>query len=505
MSRILYEVRTVLPIPNSANATRRHKKSRMTEEGAKLSIYRAARTIRRRDNTLYNALRSIYEDSIFVDSTPPVTLSPPMATPIIGPSIPLASISMLLTLLKGGCFIVDSTRRGKRFPDSMSKTIPIWTCVLNRAIRDFRKKFHDKDTSTNGDSSTYDQCHEIMGEASLDWDCSLHLPLWVSETEKASIEERLEEWTERLKESGADIASLSACLKKPLRPLWISQRTLIWINEVPHHDSWDFTPIILVSASSSTGISQNRTTSEFSWSYIPGAGDGEESWAMGLSPNLFWNNVYDIIHSGPDVCNQKVADIVEKRRVYCSYRGENAPQITVKSSDEDSTISWIGSTNLSVGTSHCAAEVPDADCILNCDHESISGPPRREEAYLHLPIVTSKYDRFSLLNNLPSVVSFARLNLSEGKRLLVCCSNGEDISVCVCLAILTSLFSDEGKYDGGKSFSETCITKLEMRRRLVYICRFVTNARPSRGNLRQVFNFLIGLTSPQQPSADDCN
>lgn len=29
---------------------------------------------------------------------------------------------------------MDSTRRGKRFPDSMTKTIPIWTCVLNRAI-----------------------------------------------------------------------------------------------------------------------------------------------------------------------------------------------------------------------------------------------------------------------------------------------------------------------------------------------------------------------------------
>ena len=54
---------------------------------------------------------------------------------------------------KGGCFIVDSTRKGKRFPDSMSKTIPIWTCVLNRAIRDFRKKLHAEDTLTNGVSS----------------------------------------------------------------------------------------------------------------------------------------------------------------------------------------------------------------------------------------------------------------------------------------------------------------------------------------------------------------
>lgn len=30
------------------------------------SIYRAARSIKRRDNSLYNALRSIYQDSIFV-------------------------------------------------------------------------------------------------------------------------------------------------------------------------------------------------------------------------------------------------------------------------------------------------------------------------------------------------------------------------------------------------------------------------------------------------------
>ena len=41
---------------------------------------------------------------------------------------------------RGGCIIVDSTRKGKRFPDSMSKTIPIWTCVLNRAILNCRNR-----------------------------------------------------------------------------------------------------------------------------------------------------------------------------------------------------------------------------------------------------------------------------------------------------------------------------------------------------------------------------
>ena len=49
--------------------------------------------------------------------------------------------------------IVDSTRRGKRFPDSMSKTIPIWTCVLNRAIRDCRNQFDTHDTNANANAS----------------------------------------------------------------------------------------------------------------------------------------------------------------------------------------------------------------------------------------------------------------------------------------------------------------------------------------------------------------
>jgi tRNA A64-2'-O-ribosylphosphate transferase len=34
----------------------------------------------------------------------------------------------------GGAIIVDSTRRGKSMPDALSKTIPIWCCVMNRTL-----------------------------------------------------------------------------------------------------------------------------------------------------------------------------------------------------------------------------------------------------------------------------------------------------------------------------------------------------------------------------------
>lgn len=278
---------------------------------------------------------------------------------------------------------------------------------------------------------------------SSDWDSSVHLPVWVLDTEKNAIEERIEEWTDRFESCGADIHSLALGLKKPLRPLWISPRTRIWLNEVPEHESWDFTPIILISASASDAVSTQRVSSEFSWNYIPGAGDDEESWAHGLTSTLFWKHSYDLLDAGPDLCNQLVADIVERDRVYRSQRGEYSPQITVKPlknldgrncsvdhrtgmwpvnsnpsitttdtqySTNANQLFWIGISNLAVSsTLHFADSVDAADCILNCDSTSKLPSNSSEDSYLELPIVGSKDDRFSLLRNLPKALYLIQL------------------------------------------------------------------------------------------------
>ena len=149
---------------------------------------------------------------------------------------------------------------------------------------------------SNGDAEEY--------SGSSNWDSSVHLPVWVLETEKNAIEGRIEEWADLFESCGADIHSLALGLQKPLRPLWISQNTRIWLNEVPDHQLWDFTPVILVSASASGTVATQRTASEFSWRYIPGAGDDEESWARGLTPTLFWKHSYDLLDGGPDLYNQ---------------------------------------------------------------------------------------------------------------------------------------------------------------------------------------------------------
>lgn len=60
----------------------------------------------------------------------------------------------------GGALLVDSTRKGKRFPDSFNKTVPIWACVLNRAVQRLRQEGGVPDPEGG-------------------WDTALHVPVWV--------------------------------------------------------------------------------------------------------------------------------------------------------------------------------------------------------------------------------------------------------------------------------------------------------------------------------------
>ncbi len=68
--------------------------------------------------------------------------------------------------------IIDSTRKGKHFPDSLSRTIPIWACVMNRVMQKLNNK--------------------------LEWDTELNMPMWVHKTEKLQILDKIDAWVEGL-------------------------------------------------------------------------------------------------------------------------------------------------------------------------------------------------------------------------------------------------------------------------------------------------------------------
>nr|KIR46332.1 tRNA '-O-ribosylphosphate transferase [Cryptococcus bacillisporus CA1280] len=164
---------------------------------------------------------------------------------------------------KGGLILVDSTRRGKRMPDGLSKTVPIWCAVINVAI-------------------------SLRHDVPQNWDTNIYLPPQiVPPTERSQIETRLQAWAESLERSSLPLPHLT----KPLRPFFIHPSTSLppFIPETPN-----YIPIICLSASrwvnegrdeipSVTNIGQRKVGFE----YVPGGGDDDELWARGLEPLLF--------------------------------------------------------------------------------------------------------------------------------------------------------------------------------------------------------------------------
>lgn len=76
--------------------------------------------------------------------------------------------------------LVDSTRSGKRIPDALSKTVPIWCAVINRAMLLLHPHLRENDTKRS-------------------WDTALYTPpATVSKLEHHEIEKRLDGWAAAL-------------------------------------------------------------------------------------------------------------------------------------------------------------------------------------------------------------------------------------------------------------------------------------------------------------------
>ncbi|CAK9781158.1 initiator tRNA phosphoribosyl transferase [Cutaneotrichosporon oleaginosum] len=172
---------------------------------------------------------------------------------------------------KGGFILVDSTRRGKRMPDGLSKTVPIWCAVVNRAIALRRVR---------------------EGSAEKEWDTALYVPAQiVSPSERAQIEARLDAWADLLETSVLPLPEL----QRPLRPFFVHPSTSV-PPSIPAKPG--YTPIICLSASrwvnggtddipAATRVGEGPFARTVAFDYVPGAGDDEELWGRGLKPAMY--------------------------------------------------------------------------------------------------------------------------------------------------------------------------------------------------------------------------
>ena len=250
---------------------------------------------------------------------------------------------------KGGALIIDSTKQGKRFPDSFTATIPIWCAIINfivlhrgerthegaeKRIEEFlhpewidkitRKRIVTKCASMALDlpSSAVELIATTISQACQAQAFKEFRPIWACPDEDGSIEwigndaeALLEACTEHKSEflESCHTCHFSHGGRQMSRP----------VAYMTTGHNLDFTPLVLLSVSgarnsvnyasaSGMGIAVvedflgNVTldtevdravesgdythSSVHSWEYVPGAGDDEESWAKGLTAGLFWEH-----------------------------------------------------------------------------------------------------------------------------------------------------------------------------------------------------------------------
>lgn len=66
----------------------------------------------------------------------------------------------------------------------------------------------------------------------------------------------------------------------------------------------------------------------WSYDYVPGAGDDEESWACGLSPQLMWLHRDALVAAGPAGVHALLADLLQGPALLPSAAGQQNPALS---------------------------------------------------------------------------------------------------------------------------------------------------------------------------------
>lgn len=218
--------------------------------------------------------------------------------------------------------------------------MPIWCAVINRVCQ---KSASDECSRAGHAERAHDAPPRVSGTDRI----TVDLPPWVSPSEADQINSKLPAFEASIDSSlrAAMLAELGRGRREttsaapgescsggrvpfpPLRPVWVCpssrdepmafmptraaasspEKSGEWDTLLPVFDTDGdgtdadaddeaFTPVVCVSAS--RHVSEDEQRERHSWTYIQGAGDDEESWARGLTAELFWRHRDALLEEG---------------------------------------------------------------------------------------------------------------------------------------------------------------------------------------------------------------
>ncbi|KAJ5176718.1 uncharacterized protein N7482_002595 [Penicillium canariense] len=346
---------------------------------------------------------------------------------------------LLLAQKYGGCVIVDSTRRGKLMPDALSKTIPIWCAVLNRALFPTQTAHHAVQLPPN----------------------------YLGKSEESQIESRIDGFVHSLESLKLDLERLRQQLGKPLRVAWANRS---YFHPADLHKGEEYHLLVLCSASE-----RIRGAEMSAGGYIQGAGDDSEAWAHGLTPPVFWANQPVLKRTAEEDLPGVIADLVtEYKRQHTEHKA------TVIAPTQNL---YISQTDASVDV---AAQY---DLVIDCNGDPL--PVEGNAKRLNLGCASAKLGSRDLRKSLDTVRDFVgtQLGSDSSQSLLVTCDTGKDLSAGALLAIICLFYTEDGTFDASQC--KRSISKQFIRQRLAWIVSSKHDVNPSRSTLQSVNHFLM--------------
>ncbi|KAI9465168.1 initiator tRNA phosphoribosyl transferase [Lactarius psammicola] len=434
----------------------------------------------------------------------------------------------------GGIILIDSTRTGKRLPDALSKTVPIWCAVVNRAMRLRRGGL---DAASRRGPAVFSDTASDSKEARTPWledgDGDLRTPPGtVGAHEHAQIVARLDGWAAGLADSSYALPTLD----RPLRPLWVTPVS----GRFPHvAPDATFLPVICVSASRAIGAAVDERGSgdvglaglgrrAGGFSYVQGSGDDHELWAQGLTPEIFWQNRTELLACPRAQLETLVARLVAATTraavpsqdgaaaagPRASWRSNLAPVMKVGGRvllcsladlPQDLPAVVPKPSGTTEGTAFVIIDDSESDAPLDDTNVRRPAPTRSdgvdapsdtalEESedssslqVLRVRLPPGKRGQYVFLHEvLPCATSFASTHLSLGRAI---CVAGGDVGVGVALVLLQLFFDDAGKPRSAQG--DAAVSKNSVRTRLEWIIASRPQTNPSRTILKRVNDFLL--------------
>lgn len=360
-----------------------------------------------------------------------------------------------------GVIIVDSTR-GKVMSDASLKTIPIWCAVLNWIAFSGGGGDDDINTSVNRKSNF------------------LGLPSIISTTERQQIEAKIPEFAAEIMRLNL-ITKADIKLEKPLLVHWVTPQ-----EPNIKRSSSAYNVVCLTASEVNDGVNDKakrvnveNKTDPTTFHYVQGAGDDHELWAKqyGLSPELWWNEVY------PQMCDQGfIPQLLTEDDIISQIQSIKSKKTTQINGIVSHT---IPKTNISLGRIN--GDIPYT-ALPNCESVVILSPfkvlkvPENPKiSIFHYPLHCNKKGSRELRHILPQLIP----QLAPTNTLVVC-DTGSDLSVAVVVILLCLNYNVDLDHCKDNSVSKDLI------RQFLNKINHISRINPSRNTLQAINSYLMG-------------